>query len=71
MNGYMTAEDTLRFKSEMVRAGYTIGTLAKALKVNRKTLSSRINGEVDFTRTEMEQISSLLSMPPGKIFFAA
>ena len=68
---YMRAEDTRRFNGFMVAAGYNIGRLAEEIGVSRATLSSRINGRSDFTRSEMEEIAAILGRSPEEIFFAA
>lgn len=68
---YMRAEDTRRFNGFMVAAGYNIGRLAKEIGMSRATLSSRINGKSDFTRSEMEEIAAILGRSPEEIFFAA
>lgn len=68
-NTYMTSEDTNRFKGYMVRAGYNITSLARAIKMSRESLSMRISGKVDFGRTEMNDISKALGVAPEIIFF--
>ena len=69
MEKYMSRKNTLHFKGEMVRAGYTIGSLATELGISRSTLSSRINGITDFLKSEMERIGELFCKPPADIFF--
>ena len=68
---YMNEEDTRRFNSFLVAAGYNIGSLAEEIGMSRATLSSRINGKTDFARSEMEKIASILVHRPEEIFFAA
>lgn len=68
---YMRAEDTRRFNSFLVAAGYNIGQLAEEIGMSRATLSSRINGKSDFARSEMEKIAAILGHRPEEIFFAA
>lgn len=68
---YMEPEDIRRFNSLLVAKGYNIGSLAKAIGMSRATLSSRINGKTDFSRSEMEKIAKALDSRPEKIFFAA
>lgn len=70
-NEYMKAEDTRRFNSFLVAAGYNIGQLAEEIGMSRATLSSRINGKTDFARSEMEKIAAILGRRPEEIFFAA
>lgn len=67
---YMTKEDTQRFKSYMVGAGYTITTLAKSIGMARESLSARINGRVDFGRNEMVSIAKKLNKTPTEIFLS-
>lgn len=68
-NTYMTQDETNRFKAYMVRAGYNITSLAKAIGVSREMLSTRISGKVDFSRSEMNHIAMALNVPPDIIFF--
>ena len=65
---YMRAEDTRRFNSFLVAAGYNIGQLAEEIGMSRATLSSRINGKTDFARSEMEKIAAILGRRPEEIF---
>lgn len=65
---YLTHADTLRIKAAIVGAGHNIGSLSKAINMSRETLSSKINGRSDFSRSEMEKISRILGIPPGEIF---
>ena len=69
MADYMTIEDRNRFKSYMVGAGYNITTLSKAIGMSREMLSVRISGKVDFGRTEMNKIASVLNISPIILFF--
>lgn len=66
---YMTDEDMRRFKSCMVGAGYNITSLAKAIGMPRESLSARINGKVDFSRSDMNVISDKLMVSPVYLFF--
>lgn len=66
---YMTKEDTRKVKSYIVGAGYTISSLSKAIGMTRESLSSRINGKVDFSRAEMSAIADKLEKKPEEIFF--
>ena len=68
-NTYMTEDETNRFKSYMVRAGYNITSLAKTIGMSREMLSFRISGKVDFGRTEMNSIAEALNVSPSVIFF--
>lgn len=66
---YMTEIDVNRFKSYMAGAGYNITTLATAIGMKRENLSNRINGKIDFSRSEMTKISVTLHVLPQDIFF--
>lgn len=68
---YMSEKDTLRLKSYMVAAGYNISSLAKRINMGRECLSSRINGKIDFGRSEMMEIAAVLGESPEKIFFGS
>ena len=65
---YMSVDDTLHLKTLIVKAGYTITTLAEAVGMKRTTLSARINGRVDFGRKEMMMIAEKLNKTPQEIF---
>ena len=65
---YLTEADTRRIKAAIVGAGQTIGSVASAIGVSRATLSSKINGRIDFSRTEMEKIAQILGLPASQIF---
>ena len=66
---YMTVEDTRKIKSYIVGAGYTISSLSNAIGMTRESLSSRINGKIDFSRMEMAAIADKLKKKPEDIFF--
>lgn len=65
---YMSEEDTRRFKSYMVGAGFSIKSLAENIGMARESLSARINGKVDFSRNEMINIAALFKKAPEEIF---
>lgn len=66
----MSEHDIKRFKSYMAGAGFNISTLAHAIGMKRESLSNRINGKIDFSRSEMIIISKKLQALPQEIFFA-
>lgn len=68
---YLTEEQSRRLKAKIVNAGLDIGTVADKMNMSRPTLSNRINGKSDFTRSEMEEFASILNEKPQDIFFAA
>lgn len=66
----MIRTDLLRGK--MAEKGYTIGRLAQAIPVSRKTLSDKLNGcSKEFKFWEMARIAEILELDePGRYFFA-
>lgn len=66
---YMTEDESNRVKSYIVGAGYNITSLAKAINMSREMLSNRISGKVDFGRTEMNKIATVLKSSTTEIFF--
>lgn len=70
MGKYLSDFQKRKIMSHVVNGGYNITTLAKAIGMTRESLSSRINGKIDFSRTEMETISECLQEKPENIFFA-
>ncbi len=68
-NAYMTDEEIRRLKSYVVGAGYTVSSLADKIGMSRVSLSSRVNGKIDFGRTEMNAIARVLEKKPEEIFF--
>lgn len=69
MIAYMADSDKRRFKAYMAAAGYNISTLATAINMTRESLSSRINGKIDFSRNEMSMIAEKLNITPSELFF--
>lgn len=65
----MSEKEVNRFKSYMAGSGHNISTLANAIGMKRENLSNRINGKIDFSRTEMSKISIELKASPQEIFF--
>lgn len=65
---YLSDEDTRRIKAALVSAGYTIASAASALGLSRVTLSAKVNGKSDFSRSEMEAFARLLHLSPSEIF---
>lgn len=66
---YLTENETNSIKSLIVKKGLDIGLVAKKMNMSRATLSSRVNGKTDFTRSEMEQFAKIISAKPEMIFF--
>ena len=52
----MTEKEKRHFKACMAEEGYTIITLAKALGMNRNALARRINGQTDWSQSEMKMV---------------
>lgn len=60
-------------KYHAAKAGYTMAKLAAALGVNASTLSRKMNGETEFTRSEIVIIMKCLHLTLEEvdlIFFA-
>ncbi|MDR2513772.1 MAG: helix-turn-helix transcriptional regulator [Christensenellaceae bacterium] len=70
-HAYLTEGQSRSLKAKLVDAGLDIGTMAEKMGMSRATLSARINGKTDFTRSEMEAFASVLNARPQDIFFAA
>lgn len=68
---YLTEAESRKLKALIVNAGLDIGTIAVKMNMSRPTLSTRINGRTDFTRSEMELFAKILNEKPENIFFAA
>lgn len=66
---YLTENETNSIKSLIVKRGLDIGLVAKKMNISRATLSSRVNGKTDFTRTEMEKFSEIIDAKAEVIFF--
>lgn len=62
---YLTENETNSIKSLIVKRGLDIGLVAKKMNISRATLSSRVNGKTDFTRTEMEKFSEIIDAKAG------
>lgn len=65
---YLSEADTRRIKAAIVGAGHSLASVADALGMSRATLSAKVNGRSDFSRSEMEAIARLLHVPPSEIF---
>ena len=60
-------------RAEIARANLSIPKLAKAIRIDKKTLYSRMNGETCFNQEEISEISRVLNLSSDKImaiFFA-
>lgn len=68
---YLTEEEVRRLKSLIVNVGLNIGVVAIKMNMSRSTLSAKINGKADFTRSEMERFAEVIGSPPNEIFFVA
>jgi len=68
---YLTEKESRKLKALIVNAGFDIGMVAIKMNMSRPTLSTRINGKTDFTRSEMELFASIFNEKPENIFFAA
>lgn len=65
----MSKECSNNLKSLIVKAGLDMTTTAEKMGMSRPTLSGRINGKTDFSRTEMERFAKIVNANPAVIFF--
>lgn len=56
-------------KSLLVKEGITQGEFAKVIGIDKSTLSMKMNGKRDFTKTEIDKIITALSLSYEEIFF--
>lgn len=70
MSKYLTDRETYRIKAYIVESGHSIASLAKEIGMTRESLSSRINGKVDFGRNEMTKIAMVLEKKPEEVFLS-
>lgn len=65
--------NSLEFKIAQIRAGVTKEDIAKALNVNIATIYRKINGDSDFTLTELKELKKILNLSNedvDRIFFS-
>jgi len=65
--------DRKKFRGKVVSEGYTLAEVAEKLYINPVTLSRKMSGESDFTRSELQKLKALLNMSDNdmnEIFFA-
>jgi len=66
----MKETEIRRFKSLMMEKGFdSVVKLARAMGIRRQTLSGKINGRTDWSRTDMETVGKLFNEDPKIIFF--
>lgn len=68
MGKYMTLAETRKIKACFAEAGYSIASIAPKADMSREKLSSRVNGNTDFLRSEMIRIAKILKKRPEEIF---
>jgi len=68
---FISKEQSCKLKALIIGAGLNIGIMADKMNMSRPTLSIRINGKVDFSKSEMERFAEILNCKPETIFFAA
>lgn len=54
--------------AEIARCGLTVPKLAERIKLDKKTLYSRLKGETSFKQPEIAKISEVLDLSKDKIF---
>lgn len=52
--------NTLQLKARIMSEGYTQRSLAKEIGINKNTLNSKVNGNVQFNIDEVEKICKVL-----------
>lgn len=63
-----------KLNGKIVEIFGTADNMAKAISMNRSTLSKKLNNHVDFSSKDIDRISTALSIPRnqiGEYFFAA
>ncbi len=66
----MNIED---LKAEIARNNLSVPKLAKLIRLDKKTLYTRLNGETNFKQEEIADIAKILNLSPEQIlsiFFA-
>lgn len=54
--------------AEIARCGLTVPKLAERIKLDKKTLYSRLKGETSFKQPEIAKISEVLDLSKDKLF---
>lgn len=65
--------DKNKFRAKIIESGLTTEKLANVLGINAATLYRKINGNSDFSRSEIQILRQVLNMSPqamDEIFFA-
>lgn len=60
--------DKALLQSKMVLHGDTGVTLARALKISQTSFSKKLNGQVEFTQSEIQAIAHRYSLSPEEIY---
>ncbi|MFR3114480.1 MAG: transcriptional regulator [Dialister invisus] len=60
--------DKLAFKYEAAKRGYSMRCIAKKLNIDPSTLSKKLCGHSEFTRSEIREYQAVLKLSPEKIF---
>ncbi|MDR1805521.1 MAG: helix-turn-helix domain-containing protein [Clostridium sp.] len=68
---YLTEQQSRNLKALLVQSGLTLSGAAEKMGILRQSLSNRLKGKIDFSRTEMEAFAEIVGESPAKIFFAA
>lgn len=62
-----------KFRAKVIENGYTLEEISKKIGINSTTLYRKMNGESDFTRSEIQMLRDLLGLDAKSadaIFFA-
>lgn len=57
-----------KLRGKILERGLTHSQMAKEMGINSSTFSAKINGQTDWTRTEMIMIRSLLDLTPNEFY---
>lgn len=66
---YLTPADTRRIKAAIIISGFSCKSLGQKIGVTNRTMSNKLQGHTDFTRSEMLAISRVLGVPILDLFF--
>lgn len=57
-----------RLRGKIIERGLTHQQMAKLMGINSSTFSAKINGQTDWTRSELLMMRSILDLTPNEFF---
>ena len=66
---FLPKELSCQLRGLIIASGLDLTSMANKMNMSRQTLAHRLNGKIDFTKTEMETFASILKVKPDEIFF--